>query len=91
MQIRVKAYDMAIPAKISSDAEVRVTVGRNSHTPAFSQPEGYETSIKENTPPGGLVLTARATDSDSAVSIYLFTQLTQTLGRGLTLTGLCIE
>ncbi|XP_043681793.1 cadherin-87A [Vespula pensylvanica] len=63
LEFTVVAYDSGVP-QLSTTAKVIVTViNVNDQDPKFEK-EGYNASIKENSPPGSHVIVVKATDGD---------------------------
>ena len=66
MQIKLLANDMGRPRRISTEADVVITIGRNKNAPRFSQ-EIFHVDLTENYDVDRGVINLRAQDSDSRV------------------------
>ena len=69
-QLNVEAYDSAYP-DARAEAQIFINVSRNVNGPQFQPSATYEKVIVDSFGVGEEVLTVRATDGDSTVSIII--------------------
>nr|KAF6346486.1 FAT atypical cadherin 4 [Pipistrellus kuhlii] len=62
--LNISARDQGVHPKVSYAQLVVTLLDVNDEKPVFSQPEGYEVSVVENSPTGTELLVLRATDGD---------------------------
>ena len=67
----MRARDGGSPSRVSSSANVKVTVDRNSNKPKWDSNVARELAVREDKATNSEILTLRATDQDKQVTMSI--------------------